>query len=249
MTTADDAAARSSRIPFDRIGVAVLRELVESIVTGRFAPGDLLPPEGALSADFGVSRTVIRESVKRLQEKGMVTVAQGRGTHVNEVASWNLLDPLVLSTLIFHDDTLGILDDLSVVRGALEAAMAGAVAGRRTDEAVAELRDSVAQMRDAIGDPDAFRAADVQFHHSVMRLSDNILAENIAGSLFDHANESARYRGVNPEDAYEAAVIEHERVVRAIDAGDAVEAQRAMEEHIRVSWERRRPPSPRATGR
>lgn len=242
MTTADDAPARYSRISFDRIGVAVLRELVQSIVTGRFAPGDLLPPEPALSADFGVSRTVIRESVKRLQEKGMVTVAQGRGTHVNPVASWNLLDPLVLATLISHDETLGILDDLSVVRGALEAAMAGAAADRRTDEAVAELRDSVAEMREAIGDPDAFRAADVRFHHAVMRLSENVLAENIAGSLFDHANESTRYRGVNPEDAYEAAVMEHERVIQAIDAGDAAGAQRAMEEHIRVSWERRRLP-------
>ena len=248
MTTPDDGAARSPRVPFDRIGVAVLRELVESIVTRQFAPGDLLPPEGALSTDFGVSRTVIRESVKRLQEKGMVTVAQGRGTHVNPIASWNLLDPLVLSTLILHDDTLGILDDLSVVREALEAVMAGAAATHRTDAAVAELRDSVVQMRNAIGDPDAFRTADVQFHHSVMRLSENVLAENIAGSLFDHANESTRYRGVNPEDAYEAAVSEHERVVEAIDAGDAAAAQRAMEEHIRVSWERRRLPSPRATG-
>ena len=52
-----------ARRPVERLGVAVVRELVELIVTGEFAESELLPPEGPLSEHFGVSRTVIRESV------------------------------------------------------------------------------------------------------------------------------------------------------------------------------------------
>ncbi|MDP9223700.1 MAG: GntR family transcriptional regulator [Actinomycetota bacterium] len=66
------------RLPAGRLGVAVVAELVELIVTGQLKEDDLLPPEGPLSEHFGVSRTVLRESVKRLEEKGLVIVSQGR---------------------------------------------------------------------------------------------------------------------------------------------------------------------------
>jgi GntR family transcriptional regulator, galactonate operon transcriptional repressor len=231
------------RAPIDRIGATVLRQLVETIVGGEVKPGDLLPPEAVLSGDFGVSRTVIRESVKRLQEKGMVTVAQGRGTSVNPMSAWNLTDPLVLAALIGHDDALGILDDLSVVRAALEAAMAGAVARSATPEQVARLRESLETMRANIDDSEAFRHADVVFHRTVMELSGNLLAENVAGTLFDRALESTRYHGVDAEHAFEMTMVEHGRVVEAIAVSDSDAAKRAMEAHIIDSWERRRLPT------
>ena len=104
------------RTPIERIGTTVLREIVEQIVTGIHPPESMMPTEAALSEEFGVSRTVVRESMKRLQEKGMVTVAQGRGTTVNPRTSWNMLDPLVIDALVQNDETLKVLDDLSVER-------------------------------------------------------------------------------------------------------------------------------------
>src|SRR4029453_7716864 len=120
------------RLPVGRLGGAGVAELVDLICTGRFQEGALLPPEGPLSEHFGVSRTVLRESVKRLEEKGLVTVSQGRGTQVRAPGYWNMLDPVVLSALIDNDESLGVLDELTVVRGSLESAMAGAVAAGRT---------------------------------------------------------------------------------------------------------------------
>jgi DNA-binding FadR family transcriptional regulator len=75
--------ASSPRTPAARLGVAVVTDLVAAIVTGTLRANEVLPPEGELSAQFGVSRTVIRESVKRIEEKGLVVVAQDRGTTVN----------------------------------------------------------------------------------------------------------------------------------------------------------------------
>jgi len=236
------AAARTRR-PIDRIGATVLNELVQSIVTGEYPPGTLLPPEAPLSTEFGVSRTVIRESMKRLQEKGMVTVVQGRGTHVTPFTSWNVLDPLVLSAMIRHDNTLDVLDDLSVVRAALEAAMAAGAADTVDDGTRSRLRDRLDAMSDLLDDSTAFRQADVDFHIEVMELSGNALAENIARFLIAHAVSSDRFTGVDPERAFEITLAEHERIVDAITAGDREAARIAMHDHILGSWERRRLPS------
>ncbi|GAB3960229.1 hypothetical protein GCM10027614_81540 [Micromonospora vulcania] len=112
------------------LGVAVVEDLVDAVVSGKLRPGESLPPEGPLSEQFGVSRTVIRESVKRVEEKGLVTIARGRGTQVRSMTSWNLLDRVVLTSLIKHDETLGILDELSVVRAQLESVMAAEARAR-----------------------------------------------------------------------------------------------------------------------
>ncbi|MGZ0713003.1 FadR/GntR family transcriptional regulator (plasmid) [Coraliomargarita sp. W4R53] len=228
------------RLPIERIGATVLKSLVETIVSGEVKPGEALVPEATLSDEFGVSRTVIRESVKRLQEKGMVTVAQGRGTHVNPMSSWNLMDPLVISALIGHDDALGILDDLSVVRGTLEGVMAGAVAADASDGDLALLRENFAEMQSVLDDSALYREADVRFHLLVMKLSGNILAENIAHGLFERALESSRYHGIDPEHAFEITHEEHQSILDAITAHDEEAARRAMESHILESWRRRR---------
>jgi DNA-binding FadR family transcriptional regulator len=112
------------RAPAKRLGVVVVEALVDLIVSGELEPGDTLPPEQPLGQQFGVSRTVLRESIKKLEEKGLVTVSQGRGTVVQPTRSWNMLDRVVLEALIAHDRSLGVLDEITVVRAQLESAMA-----------------------------------------------------------------------------------------------------------------------------
>lgn len=244
MTARADAFAFPPRRPAERLGVAVTSELVELIVTGEIPEGGLLPPEGPLAEHFGVSRTVIRESVKRLEEKGLVVVAQGRGTQVARSGSWNMLDPIVLSALIDNDESLGILDELTIVRGNLESAMAGAVAGRHTPEELARIRHALEAMREMEHESDAFRQEDVVFHFTIMEISRNRLAENIAKRLYRRALESSRYHGVGYEGAYESTLEEHSRVVEAIARQDIAGAEQAMRDHIISSWQRRRLAAP-----
>jgi len=229
-----------ARRPAERLGVAVVAELVELIVTGTIAEGELLPPEGPLAEHFGVSRTVIRESAKRLEEKGLVVVAQGRGTQVARSGSWNMLDPVVLSAFIDNDQTLGVLDELTIVRATLESAMAGAVAARHTAAELARVEHALVTMREMRHESDSSRQADVVFHLTIMELSRNRLAENIAKRLYLRALESSRYQGVAYESAFESTLDEHARVVDAISRGDVDTAERAMCEHIVGSWQRRR---------
>ncbi|MEU8363213.1 GntR family transcriptional regulator [Nonomuraea sp. NPDC048882] len=90
---------------------AVTAELVERIVRGVHPSGTPLPPEPVLCETFSVSRTVVREAVKILQEKGLVQVRQGAGTMVTPPMMWDMLDELVLAATIDMDESLGILDD------------------------------------------------------------------------------------------------------------------------------------------
>jgi DNA-binding FadR family transcriptional regulator len=230
------------RAPTPMLGVAVVDDLVDAIVSGRLEPGDSLPPEGPLSEQFGVSRTVIRESVKRVEEKGLVTIARGRGTQVRPMTSWNILDRVVLTALIKHDESLGILDELSVVRAQLESVMAGDAARDRSADQLARLDAALQRMRDTVDDSTAFRAADVEFHELVMELSGNRLAESIARILMERALESSRYHGVDTPDAFAVTLAEHEAVHAAIGVQDAEAAQHAMAAHILDAWSRRRLP-------
>ena len=234
------------RMPAKRLGVVVVEALVDLIVSGELQPGETLPPELPLSQQFGVSRTVLRESVKRLEEKGLVTVSQGRGTVVQPTRSWNMLDRVVLESLIAHDRSLGVLDELTVVRAQLESAMAREAAASHSSAELEALRGALEEMRTSLDDIPRFQAADVVFHETVMAVSRNRLAESIARSLFERARDSARYSSDVPATFHEQTLLEHERVFDAIAAGSADDAASTMLGHIVDAWTRRRPADYRA---
>lgn len=231
--------AISARQKAPRLGVTVVAELVDAIVRGDLPPGTTLPPESVLCEQFAVSRTVIRESVKRVEEKGLVTVAQGRGTQVAPVTSWKMVDETVLAALVANDATLGTLDDLSVVRAALEAVIARDAATEPSGEDVERLADALQLMRDTITDQAEFGRADVVFHAIVGEMAKNRLADSIVKTLFAQALSSTRY---SLRTQLEITLAEHEAVYRAIAAGDPDAAEHAMRTHILDAWQRRRPP-------
>ncbi len=242
-STGSRLGSQTPRTPAARLGVAVVHDLVAAVVTGEVSAGEVLPPEGILSQNFGVSRTVIRESVKRVEEKGLLTVAQGRGTSVNPPSAWNVLDPVVLSALVDNDDSLGVLDDIAVVRGSLEASMAAAASERRTAQRTAELQHAFEHMAETIDDFEAYAQADVDFHFTVMEQSGNRLAANITRILFTRARESSRFNRLPSDEALRLTLVEHRAILDAIERGDAEGASRAMREHIAEAWNRRRLPT------
>ena len=233
------------RTPAARLGVAVVHDLVEAIVKGDVAPGSALPPEEPLARHFAVSRTVIRESVKRVEEKGLISVNPGRGTIVQPKTSWNILDPVVLAVLLENDSSLGVLDDIAVIRAALEGTMTAETARRRDEEQLAQVTESLRRMEESVTDPEVFGDADLDFHFLVMTLSGNELASSITKILFTRARQSARFVGNQSTEAHQQTLEEHRRVHEAIAAGDPVEAEAAMRAHILDAWQRRRFPTAR----
>jgi DNA-binding FadR family transcriptional regulator len=215
---------------------AVTAELVQRIVRGDYPAGSVLPAEHALCATFSVSRTVVREAVKVLQEKGLVQIRQGSGTTVLPPTSWNLLDELVLAALIDADETLGVLDDLVVTRRLLESDMANVAARTADEDAVARLRELVDRMDGLLDDPGSYHELDRAFHDTVMRASGNRIARAVVRSLESQVINTASYMGRTDRALCAASNRGHRRICERIAARDPEGAAAAMFAHITEAW-------------
>jgi DNA-binding FadR family transcriptional regulator len=236
----DEGAPAWTRRPAG-LSRAVATELVQRIVAGTYPPGSTLPTEPALCETFSVSRTVVRESVKMLQEKGLVRVRQGSGTVITDPDSWNLLDEQVLAASIGSERDSGILDDLVVTRRLLEADMAF-VAARSIDEAgLARLRELVDLMDTLVADWPRYKPTDKEFHDVIMRASGNRIARGVVRSLESQAADTARYVGQPDTADCVASNRGHREIYERIAAGDAAGAAAAMTRHITEAWLTRRP--------
>src|SRR5690242_16927348 len=85
-----------SRVKQHRKHREVMVEFVADIVGGRIAPGEALPNELAVVERFGVSRGVVRECLRALDERGLATVRHGTSTIVNPREDWDLFDSDVI---------------------------------------------------------------------------------------------------------------------------------------------------------
>lgn len=223
-----------------RLAEALVTDLVKAIVTETYPAGTALPPEGMLGEKYGVSRTVVREAIMALAEKGLVVAQQGRGTIVRASAAWDMLDPMILAALFQREDGLVYLDNLSEIRSLLEGAMAAKAARRRTPEMIAELSARMARLEELIPIPAAYVLEDVGFHDVIMRMSGDRLSKAVIDGVQSEALNTHGYSGrLNPEHIRETHAA-HRRIHDAILAGDAEAASRAMREHIDASWARRR---------
>ncbi len=230
-----------------RLGAVVVSELLDRIVSGELPQLSTLPNEPALCEAFGVSRTVIREAVKLLEEKGLVHVKQGQGTTVAPDDDWNLLDPMVLEASVRHDHQLRMLDDLVDVRRVLEAQMARQAAVHASGQDLAELKRLLGQLAGEVTTPDIYIQTDVDYHDAVMRASGNRLARAVVRTIHAEARASTRYNGQPRRSDCEASNAGHIAIYERIADRDPDGAAEAMSEHILGSWISRRSPGPAAS--
>lgn len=222
-----------------RLSLVVIDVLADRIVSGEYGSGTLVPPEPVLCRSFDVSRSVVREALKVLEEKGLLTVRRGHGTVVADADEWNLLDPIVLAATIRHDEQRVMIDDLIAVRAALEADMTARATGLVTDGDLVLLRALVHELEATLADPSRYLELDTRLHDELMRLSGNRLARAVVRSIHDQARASAGYNDPNPGDL-ELAHRGHLAILDRIQTGDGDGAAEAMREHIISMWQRKR---------
>ena len=234
-----------------RLATSVVADLIDAVVGGRLAVGAALPSEQALCDEFEVSRIVVREALKSLEQKGLVLIRQGQATVVAPAAQWNPLDEDVLDARIRHDESLTVLDNLVHVRVALESEMAAAAASRRSAQDAEELRRLLAELAGSLGDHIRYQALDLAFHDRVMRTSGNDVGQAIVSGIHEHARASSRYSGGTPTPEHLGhAQAGHAAIAEAVCAGDEHGAREAMRAHILEAWDLKAAPSARkARGR
>jgi len=220
----------------------VVEQLTDHIRHGELHPGDKLPTETEIMVEQGVSRSVVREAISRLQAAGLVETRHGIGTFVlpPPPASSSILgiDP---DTVVTVRDVIALLE----LRIGLETEAAGLAAARRTEAQLAEVRAALAALQEAARRGEDTVELDQRFHLAIAEASGNeyfrAILQHLGANIIPRARiNSARLTHADPAAYMEQVGREHEQLVDAIARGDAESARAAMRLHIGNSRERLR---------
>jgi DNA-binding FadR family transcriptional regulator len=234
-----DAAPELRRKP-RTLALELVESLGDRIRDGRIAPGDKLPTEAAVMGEFGVSRTVVREALSKLQASGLVQTRHGIGTFA---VGFGDAAPFRIGADQFATlrDVIAVLE----LRIGIETEAAALAAQRRTGQNLVDMRTALDAFeaalhagRDAVG-------PDFQFHLEIARATQNTHFAELMGTLGAAIIPRSRLeRPTDPTDERRQYLrrvnAEHESIYDAIAGQDADAARAAMRTHLANSRERRR---------
>jgi GntR family transcriptional repressor for pyruvate dehydrogenase complex len=214
-----------------------MRILIADIVTGVRPAGEMLPREVDMAAEFNVSRGVVRETIRAMEERGLISVKHGKGATVNGPDGWDVFDSDVLDATLDTEQGAAVLAEYLECRRMLEVPAAGVAAERASKADVARIAEAFARMEATTRRPpsaaaeELFHESDVAFHQALIAATGNRalagLVERIHSVLV-----LARYPLARPRYRQDRALPEHRRILDAIAAGDSAEAQAAMSDHL-----------------
>lgn len=196
------------------------------IVKGHYAAGAAVPPEPVLCEELGVSRTVVRESVKSLVAKGLVTTGPKVGTRVQPSDQWNWFDPDVIRWQSKAGLTREFLRDLQDMRRILEPAAVRMAAERATARDIRDLESAYEGMRSAVEEGGDYVSHDLAFHQGLLRASRNRMVVQMSkalGALLRTSFEISTTRKGGPKNSLPL----HRNVLDAVIAHDPIGAEKA----------------------
>ncbi|MDO5606453.1 MAG: FadR/GntR family transcriptional regulator [Paracoccus sp. (in: a-proteobacteria)] len=228
MKIASIAAPRRSLadMVFDRIE--------QSIKSGAYRADERLPTEHDLSAEFEVSRPIVREALRRLRERGLIYSRRGAGSFVRD---GGLRDPLGFGQLENVADLLSCYE----FRLSIEPDAAALAAERATRAELDTIRDALLLMQDATNRQIHRDDADFQFHLAISLAAENIYFSTAMTALKEHIITGMQFHGVSVkrETAGLSRVFsEHQAIFDAIAQHKAETARQRMHAHLIGSRER-----------
>ncbi|MDM9560583.1 MULTISPECIES: FadR/GntR family transcriptional regulator [Bordetella] len=239
MTDTPESPVSTPRRPRN-LAQGLVEDFSERIRGGQIRPGEKLPTESALMRQFGVSRTVVREALSRLQAAGLVETHHGVGTYALEPSGGAdfRVDPADIATV---RDVLVLLE----LRICLESEAAGLAAQRRTEAQLADMRRALDEFRACLAAGGDTITPDFRFHLLVAQATDNRyfadLMSHLGSAIIPRTRiNSARIAHEDREQYLARVNLEHEDIYAAIVRQEAEAARAAMRTHLSNSRERLR---------
>lgn len=224
----------------------LVQQLGQMIVSGDLGADRPLVPE-EIGQRFEVSRTVVRESLRVLEAKGLVSARPNVGTRVRPVSDWNLLDPDIIEWRAFGPQRDDQRRELSELRLTIEPLAARLAAGHGREEVQQRLSDMVEIMGHAMAQGDAltFSRADNEFHGLLIQVAGNRMLEHLSG-IVSAALQVSGGPVTACDRPNESCLAVHARIVDALGTGDGTAAETAMRQLLIVHPEVERVvPAPR----
>jgi DNA-binding FadR family transcriptional regulator len=209
--------------------------LGKAIVAGRYAVGAPLPPEPMLCLELGVSRTVVREAVKSLIAKGLITTGPKVGTRVLAEDHWNWFDHDVIAWQSAAGLTPEFLRDLQDLRRVVEPAAMRLAAERATPQDIARIEVAYAGMKRAVEEGGDYVTFDLRFHQGLLQASRNrmlVQMSKVLGALLRTSFEISTRRKEGPKRSLPL----HREVLDAVIAHDPDRAEIAI--HVLIDGAR-----------
>lgn len=194
----------------------VFDHLETDILSGKYSRGEIIT-ESKLSQELGVSRTPIREALRRLEQEHIIEET-GKGSVVIGISEKDV-------------------DDIFVIRKHLETLAAGIAAENSTDEQLVKLREALELQEFYLekGDAEQIKQMDNRFHYIVYRLSGSTVFYDILVPLH---KKIQKYRkiAVQSTGRAKASVEEHRKIYEAIASGNRALAEKYVLEHVENAY-------------
>ena len=205
----------------------VVAQMQELIFEKHLRSGSRLPGERELCERFGVSRTVIREATKVLAQRGMLLIEPGRGTFVTLPAEHDVARAIALFARARDVSFANLVE----VRRALEPEIAELAAARATETHRQRLQACIEVMDRSLTDPEAYVAADQEFHSVLAEATGNDIFIAVTGVIVNLAQNARRLMFAIPE-APKRGQAYHRTILACVAAGDGASARKMMLEHL-----------------
>lgn len=207
---------------------SIRKHLACLIIGGSFETDEILPNEVALAEGFGVSRTLMRDLLRSLEEKGLIERKPQVGTRARSIHSWNLLDEEVLDWCCETLPPKRFYVSLLELRMIIEPQAAALAATRANDDDIQRISRTYKQMvKNENADSAIDTEGDIAFHQAIIRASGNIFISQFRGAI-RAALYHTIHMSVRAAEDHAESIANHKRLLDAIERRNPEQAYSAM---------------------
>jgi len=215
-----------NRIDNPRLAELAIKQLKESILIGKYQPGQRIPPESDLVKAFGVSRVIVREAIRDLEKSGLLKVMRGpKGGAVVQPMRHNAVTSVLRDILSMGRAKVS---DIMEVRLDVEPVVEGLAADRATDQDIQDLRNNLLSMPEAPGDE--YVSWNVEFHRLIAKASHNPMYNILVNILMDFTEEMVLR--LKPTERVLHEPHWHPDILERIESRDVEGARRVFRDHL-----------------
>ena len=216
-----------TRIDDSRKSKAIVKQIIDYIISARLRPGDKLPSEPEMMEIFGVGRSSIREAKQILGAKHILEITPGKGTRVREIRN-DVLDGDILRILVSKET----LEDIYEVREILEPKIARLAAKRAQAEDIALLKTVMDRMSECVKLGTSVYELGLEFHITLSKATQNTVLVRLfhpVAELLHQYQKDVYLKNSDPGEELQS----HQGLFDAIANRDPIQAERLMHKHLR----------------
>jgi len=209
------------------------KQIEDAIRYKKLVPGEKLPSEQEMCTLFGVSRTAVREALRMLHAKGLISIQKGKGMHVRQFSEETITDPMHLYFELHLKKDYAL--DLVQARQILEPSIAALAARYRTELDLKLMKEHLETFQQHNGSFDELSKLDALFHIDIARASGNSFLPLLLDPIHRLLPKIKSGIYTTVKDAKESAMKWHQQIYVAIAEKSPAKAEEAMRKHLKIA--------------